>query len=209
MGVGDRAEGVGFRDVLTVDGRRVHDREDRLQQLFLRRDARTLARARVIADESARYNLGQIHRNVNVPTAALFFLHPANRQRFTFERERTEDADREAQWVVRYEERQTPTLVRTSQGKSVPARGRFWIEPASGRVVRTQLWLHTEPGPDGRVVDVNIAVSYASDSGLGLWVPVEMREHYSTTQDEHLVGTATYHNYRRFRVEARVLTPRP
>ena len=67
----------------------------------------------------------------------------------------------------------------------------------------------TEPGPDGRVVDVNIAVSYASDSGLGLWVPVEMREHYSTTQDEHLVGTATYHNYRRFRVEARVLTPRP
>ena len=209
VGVGDRAEWVGFRDVLTVDGRRVHDREDRLQRLFLRRDARKLERARVIADESARYNLGQIHRNVNVPTAALFFLHPANRQRFTFELERTEDTDGETQRVVLYDERHTPTLVRTSQGKSVPARGRFWIEPASGRVVRTQLWLQTEPGPVGRMVDVNIAVSYASDSGLGLWVPVEMREDYTTTRGEHLVATATYHNYRRFRVEARVLTRRP
>lgn len=207
VGVGDRPEWVGFRDVFTVDGRRVHDREDRLRQLFLRRDPRVLERARVIADESARYNLGDIHRNFNVPTAALFFLHPVNRQRFAFELERIEDTDGETQWVVRYDERQTPTLVRTPQGRSVPARGRFWIEPASGRVVRTQLWLQTESGPDGRMVDVNVAVSYARDSGLGLWVPAEMREHYTTTSDERLVATATYHNYRRFGVEARVLTP--
>jgi len=207
VGVGDRAEWVGFRDVFTVDGRRVRDREDRLWQLFLRRDPRVLERARVIADESALYNLGQIRRNVNVPTAALFFLHPANRQRFTFELERVVDTNGETQWVVQYDERQTPTLVRTSQGQSVPARGRFWIEPTSGRVVQTQLWLQTDPDPDGRMVDINIAVSYARDSGLGLWVPVEMRERYTTTSNERLVATATYHNYRRFRVEGRIRPP--
>ena len=205
----DRAESVGFRDVLTVDGRRVHDREDRLRQLFLQRDPQVLQRARVIADESARYNLGLIHRNVNVPTAALFFLHPANRQRFTFELERVEDTSGGSLWVVRYDERQTPGLVRTQQGKTVPARGRFWIEPASGRVVQTQLWLHTEPDPDGRIVDVNVAVSYARDSRLGLWVPAEMSELYTTTSGDRLVATATYSDYRRFRVEARVLVPRP
>ena len=209
VGTSDRAEWVGFRDVYTVDGQRVRDREDRLQQLFLHRDPRSLERARVIADESARYNLGQIHRNVNVPTAALFFLHPANRDRFDFGLERIEDVDDERQWVVRYDERQMPTLVRTREGKSIPARGRFWIEPESGRVVQTQLWLQTATDPDARMVNVNVAVSYARDSGLGLWVPVEMRELYTTTSDERLVATATYDNYRRFRVEARVLTPRP
>ncbi len=207
VGTADRAEWVGFRDVFVVDGRRVHDRQDRLRQLFLQRDPRVLERARVIADESARYNLGEIHRNFNVPTAALFFLHPANRQRFAFELERTEDADGETYWVFLYNERQTPALIRTPQGKSVPARGRFWIEPASGRVVRTQLWLQTKTGPDGRTLDVNVAVSYAHDSGVGLWVPAEMREHFATSADEHLVATATYHNYRRFRVDARMITP--
>ena len=146
---------------------------------------------------------------VNVPTAALFFLHPANRDRFDFGLERIEDVDDERQWVVRYDERQMPTLVRTREGKSIPARGRFWIEPESGRVVQTQLWLQTATDPDARMVNVNVAVSYARDSGLGLWVPVEMRELYTTTSDERLVATATYDNYRRFRVEARVLTPRP
>ena len=166
-----------------------------------------LERARVIADESARYNLGQIHRNFNVPTAALFFLHPANRHRFMFELERIEDAASETHWVVLYTEQQTPALVRTPQGQSVPARGRFWIEPVSGRVVQTQLWLQTETGPDGHMLDVNVAVRYARDSGLGLWVPVEMREHYTTSTDERVVAVATYHNYRRFRVDARVITP--
>ncbi len=192
VGVGDRAEWVSFRDVVTVDGRSVRDRTDRLQQLFLRRDPRRLERARVIADESARYNLGHVHRNFNVPTAALFFLHPANRERFAFDREQTTAGDSETQWVVRYEERTTPTLVRTPRGQSVPARGRFWIEPETGRVVQTQLWLQTETHSDGRMVDVNIVVSYAHDSGVELWVPVEMREHYTTAPDERLVTTATF-----------------
>ena len=134
------------------------------------------------------------------------FLHPANRRRFTFELEGIEDTDAGTLWVVLYDERQTPALVRTPQGKSVPAGGRFWIESAGGRIVRTQLWLQAEPGPDSRKVDVNVAVSYARDNGLELWVPIEMREHY-TTSDELLVATATYHNYRRFHVEARVFTP--
>ena len=56
------------------------------------------------------------------------------------------------------------------------------------------------------MVNVNVAVSYARDSGLGLWVPVEMRENYATNRDERLVGTATYHNYRRFGTKSRLLT---
>ena len=206
--VGDRTEWVGFRDVFAVDGRRVHDRSNRLQQLFLRRDPRRLERARVIADESARYNLGHVYRNFNVPTAALFFLHPANRHRFRFDKEEKESVDTKAPWIIRYEERQKPTLVRTPEGMSVPARGRFWIDPESGRVLQTQLWLQTRTGRNKPIVDVNVAVTYAHDAGVDLWVPVEMRERYKTINDAHLATTATYDNYRRFRADARMMTPR-
>ena len=67
--------------------------------------------------------------------------------------------------------------------------------PARGRLER-----------DNRKIDVNVAVSYALDEWLGVWVPVEMGEAYATG-DDRLMATATYHNYRRFGVGARVLTP--
>ena len=77
VGVGDRAEWVGFRDVFTVDGRRVHDRENRLRQLFLRRDPRGTGASPCHRRRKRRYNLGQIHRNFNVPTAALSLSPPS------------------------------------------------------------------------------------------------------------------------------------
>jgi hypothetical protein len=37
-----------------------------------------------IAKESARFNLGDLYRTVNVPTPALGFLRSASRNRFVF-----------------------------------------------------------------------------------------------------------------------------
>ena len=45
-----------------------------------------------ILDESARYNIGDIRRNVNTPVYPLLFLEPANQFRFKFKR--TNDARR-------------------------------------------------------------------------------------------------------------------
>lgn len=90
----------------------------------------------------------------------------------------------------------------------MPARGRYWIEPESGRVTRTQLWLNTRGHGTGRQIEVNVAVDYARDPGLDLWVPVEMRERYTAVDGSRLETTAAYSNYRRFRVNARMRTPR-
>ena len=65
----------GFRDVVEVDGKPVSDRRDRLLSL-LTGPAGGEAELRRIADESARYNVGPVIRNFNVPTTALFFFHP-------------------------------------------------------------------------------------------------------------------------------------
>src|SRR5580692_7235154 len=58
---------VQFRDVFEVDGQPVHDRDQRLAKLFLSPGSGISDQAWQIADESARYNIGNLQRNINVP----------------------------------------------------------------------------------------------------------------------------------------------
>jgi hypothetical protein len=57
---------VCFRDVVAVDGAPVADRQDRFDALFSGPSATVLADRRLIAEESARFNLG-FFRTVNTP----------------------------------------------------------------------------------------------------------------------------------------------
>src|SRR5207342_3563864 len=62
---------TSFRDVYEVDGKKVREREARLEKLFLQGTASGVAKAAAIRAESARYNIGSATRNINVPTLAL------------------------------------------------------------------------------------------------------------------------------------------
>ena len=63
-----------FRDVTEVDGKKLKDRNDRLARLFLSPSKSTASQARKIMDESSRYNIGDIERNINLPVLALVVL---------------------------------------------------------------------------------------------------------------------------------------
>ena len=56
--------------------------------------------------------------------------------------------------------------------KDFPARGRFWIDPATGRVLMSELRCRTAQ------IKATIDVSFQSEPLLGLLVPIEMRERY-------------------------------
>ncbi len=189
---------LAFRDVLEVDDRPVADRGDRLVRLFRDAPADALARARAIALESARYNLGPVVRTINVPTLALEFFEVPRQPRLRYRRagERVHGGRRV--WVVRFEERARPTLIRSPDGRDVVARGEAWVDPESGRIVRTELT------PEGRGgLASRITVTYASDARVGVWVPVEMAERYERG-DALVTGEAVYTNFRRFEVDVRV-----
>ena len=130
----------GFRDVVEVDGKPVSDRRDRLLGL-LTGPAGGEAELRRIADESARYNVGPVIRNFNVPTTALFFFHPELVGRFTFRRAGTKKIDGVETVVLEFKESRRPTLVMKSDGTDVPCEGTVWVVPADGTIVRTRLRL--------------------------------------------------------------------
>ncbi len=194
---------VGFRDVFRVNGRQVRDREDRLASLFLAgSESGVLAQARRISQESSRYNLGSTERTFNLPTFALFYLHPDNLGRFRFEKRGEGCSDEDVAWDVGFEETQRPTLTRGYRGIDLPSRGRFCLDSVTGRVIETELELrHPAVGNERAATDAKATVRFALESSLNLWVPVEMRESYR----EHGGGgnansTARYRNYRQFGV---------
>ncbi|HMC76679.1 MAG TPA: VWA domain-containing protein, partial [Vicinamibacterales bacterium] len=109
---GDAIGWSGFRDVIEVDGRRVGNRQDRLQTLF-KSGKPDAGEARRIADEGARFNLGPARRNFNEPTAALFFFMPSLLPRFAFTRKGESVIDGATVWEVEFKEQARPTLIRT------------------------------------------------------------------------------------------------
>jgi hypothetical protein len=197
-----------LRDVFEADGRPIRDRGDRLTRLFLGETPSAPLQLSRILDESSRFNIGDIERNINTPLFALQILEPANQRRFrfkrsgnripgTFSRENTPtDAFRVATeiWIIEYEEREPGTLIKTSGLKDLPARGRFWIDPESGRVMMSELVA------GDRKVKGTIDVSYQSQPLLGLLVPIEMREHYRNNKGSEIDGAATYGRFRQFQV---------
>jgi len=129
---------TGFRDVVEVDGNKVEDRKDRLEKL-LAESVGSEADLMRIASENSRYNVGPISRNLNVPTAGLFFFQPSNLARFTFTKKGNKKINGIDTVELEFKETQRPTMVMRRSGADVPMEGTLWVVPADGTVVRTRL----------------------------------------------------------------------
>jgi hypothetical protein len=191
-----QVEGQGwlpFRDVFERDGKPLRDRQDRLTELFLTNSRGAFEQARKIMDESARYNIGNVNRNVNVPTLPLAFLLPESRDRFAFS-EGKADAALPGR-VIDFKETGRPTFVTTTNDRDLPVYGRFWIDEQTGTVLRTELHMVDT------AIEGHVTVTYELDAVTGLRVPVRMEERYKRQKDSNEVrGVATYSKFRKFQV---------
>lgn len=200
-----------FRDVFEVDARAVRDRENRLTKLFVEtRDTVTaIERAHAIATASAEFNIRPMG-TVDNPMLALGFLQRVYRSRFKFTLRGRDVAAGPDMWIVEYRETARPTLMRGTdncytedrrrlldrvceQNKDIFARGRYWIDAASGRVTRTEV-VFSSLGNES-----SVTTSFQLDERLGTYVPVEMSFKRGGSRNE-IRGTATYGRFRQFQV---------
>jgi len=182
-----------FRDVFERDGKPLRDREDRLAAIFLSGGRNAFDQARAVMDEGARYNIGNVDRNINVPTLPLVFLTDRYRSRFDFKLGKRKDSDRGT--PVEFRETSRPTFVVTTGGRDLPVNGTFWIDEADGTVLRTEL------DAIDTSVNAHITVVYEWDEGIDLFAPARMEERYRRARDPMEVrGLASYSKFRRFQV---------
>jgi len=194
VAVAGTGEWMPFRDVYSVDGVPIRDRSDRLLKLFVEAPPAAYEQALRIRNESSRYNIGSGIRDTNVPTFALQILTGDWRGGFTFKLQGHERLGETDTVVVEYLETASRTLVAGRDNENVPSRGRFWIDPADGRILRTLF--ETRPGGQRNTIEVR----FRDEPKLGLLVPGEMIERRNAGA-EIVEGRATYTNFRRFRVD--------
>jgi hypothetical protein len=180
---------IQFRDVFEVDGKPVRDRAERLAKLFLQPSASTQQQVDDIATASARYNIGGVNRNVNLPVLALTVLEPQNRAWFSFKGRKTGGT-----FELEYQEERGGTLIRGAGDRAMPSHGRFTIDHATGRVLASELIA------ESAALRARIEVAYALEPAMGVLVPREMREKYTLTDGSTIEGKATYARFRRYQV---------
>jgi hypothetical protein len=187
---------IGVRDVTVVDGQALRNGErSRLQWLLHGSGDTPLDHMTELLDEGARYNLAEGSRNFNLPTVALFFLHPETQARFKWSRKSPAAA---ATWQFEFKERGRPTIIHAGDGASVVSRGVVEIEPATGEVLMTELTVHIDK------LDYTLVTRFGRVPSMEMQLPVSLEERYVTPSGT-ITGVATYDNYRRFETSARIL----
>jgi hypothetical protein len=195
----------GFRDFYQLEGKALHDQRDRLPKLFVDAPDTALASARTIHAEASKQNLSPIRHNISVPTFALMILDPTNQERFEFKRKGEKKVGDVRTWVLTFTEVRKPTFIASPSGDSMPMRGEVWIDPATGRVVRTQVVVDSldafeelKRRPEkysNSFPRMQMEVTWGPVAGLKTWVPIEMTELYDR-QAEIITCTDKYTNHR-------------
>lgn len=185
---------VAFRDVLDVDGVPVRDRQQRLARLFLQASPDAMTQATRIGDEGARYNLGNMRSTLGNPVLALGVAQLSYQSRFKFTLGKEDRNVGPGLWVVSYQETASPAMIRGEAGRDLFAHGRLWIDPITGRVMKTELRVE-QPAVRAQVV-----TTFRVDERFNIAVPSEMREEYSLATGSKITTVAAYGRFRRFDV---------
>lgn len=191
---------VSFRDVRSVDGRPVTDRQRRFEELFAGPVATMISTARKIADEGARFNLGRLTRTINTPTAALLFLQSKYHANTSWHLDAGARLRGHRVWELAFDQRKAPFAIAIPGTARHSASGSFWIELGTGRILQWELVVRAAKST------FRVTVAYGAVPAISEgWVPLRMEERYDAPQLERLRGVALYTNHRLFRTAGRVI----
>jgi len=181
-----------FRDVISVDGKPVRDRDERLRKLFLSGSRDALDQARGVAREGARYDIGMRHL-FDTLMLPLRILEPAVASRFRFTR--TTDG-------MTFQEVQSPALFRSkalfaNDFKDMFLSGSFVMGESNGEVHQASLRAGSED------IELGVSLRYVEQPDIKMLVPADATETLRQPKrpnSDHTVVTAVYSNFRRFQV---------
>ena len=210
------ADTIGVREVRRVDGEPVA-RNGRLLSLLKMPSQAIEREVEAILNESAGYNLApDFQRNINFPTFALSYLRRTVADNSKWKARLLPNGQAELQ----FRENRRRTLVRSRDGMMMRAEGVFTVDPSTGRIVAYGVVLQQHDSdlrsvPNGvhpSTIAYSVAVTFAANDRLGLWVPAVMRDEVGAVFKDRagqrrsgVTGEARYDGYRRFEATGRIM----
>jgi hypothetical protein len=192
---------IGVREVHCFDGNAVKHESGDLQNALEASVDASRNNIENILRENAKYNIGLIQRNTNLPTFALQILLPENIARFEFHKTGESSIAGIRTWSLAFRETRGPTLIHDGDNNEEFAEGTLWIEPQSGRVLKSDV--RDSGHQSGNSFSAQTIVSYRNDPRLDLLVPAQMIEHYDLNGLPVLDCQADYSNFHRFDVDVK------
>jgi len=186
---GNERQFLTFRDVVEVNGKALRNREETLAKLFQQPAESVIAQANAITAHSADYMFPG-----SDPLLVMVFLQPEYQPRFTFVRDDIEQRFGADIRRVHFEETTSPTMLRQEGDRDLPTRGTIWVSERTGKVVKTELRLGSDP------TTTMITTLFGRDEPLGIDVPAVLEQTYYASPGEVVKGIARYSNFRRFSV---------
>ena len=168
---------TGLRDPFAVDSNAIRERTPRITSLLAKPSEAAWAQAQAYAGESLRYFQEDLIVRLNGPTQALQFVATEYQPRVTWKIEGRKKIGGIETVGLRFQETKVrpPKYILQTRGDAV-ASGKLWVDPATGRIHRTELWMESDSE------SAHIVVDYARDAALDLWLPSSMVEKYEVTE---------------------------
>jgi hypothetical protein len=119
---------------------------------------------------------------VPLPRLAAIHLDAANQPRFEFRKAGTSRVDGLEVWKLDYQEKASPPH------PDAAIRGAFWIDPLSGRVVKSVMTKATSP------LGRQVTMTYVLHQATGLCLPARMKEQSDITDTMRIETTGDFSN---------------
>jgi hypothetical protein len=157
---------IGLRDPYAIDGKPLRERTPRITSALAEPSQAAWSEAQAYAAEYIRYFQHSTILRLNDPTLALQFAAPDNQARSTFRLDGRKRIGGVETVGLRFQETKRPEAdyILVTPGKALGS-GRLWVDPATGRVHQTELWMQS---PEEFV---RVTVDYAREPSLDLWLP--------------------------------------
>jgi len=191
-----------YRDIHEANTRVLHPKDGRLEKLFREPTPAAASEIVAITEASRRWKVGSVPRIFDIPVFSMMFLLKQSQHRFAFRRNGEKKVDGETVWIVGYEETTRPAMMVTTLGDEYPVHGELWIEPTTGRLVKSKMIAEnvvpavgTRSGTEVFRPRIIIDVTYQNEPTLNVWLPSEMKQLYVKAV-EQVTCTARYSNFR-------------
>lgn len=168
---------ISLRDAFALDDNPLRERTPRIVSILARPSQTTWDQAQAYASDSNRLVYEPLIALLNDPAVALRFIAPENQARVTYKIDGRKKMEGVEVVGLRFEEPKSKSAdyVIKTRGKA-RARGRVWVEPATGRIHRTELTMES----DSEIA--RISVDYAHDKALDLMLPASMVDTYEMSE---------------------------
>lgn len=171
---------VALRDPFAVDDNPLREHTPRITNILAKPSQAAWDQAQAYAGESVRYFQDEIIVRLNDPTLVLRFVAPENHMRSSFKidgKKKIEGIETVglAFQEVKVKPPAAPNYLLPTPGNAW-GRGKLWVEPATGRILRTELSMESDAEM------VHITVEYKRDQALDVFLPSSMTDRYEVTE---------------------------